>query len=296
MSSVASTAPPAAPARPRRVLTLARRYKLESVGVVIVAVALLLVILGPALAPHDPSATDFARELQPPSLDHPFGTDTAGRDVFSRVLAGARLTLLAVLIVIASATLVGVALGCAAALGPRWLDTTLMRICDIGLSFPALILALGLAASMGRGLDAAVIALAATWWPGYARLVRGLVADVAQQEYVESARALGVSRMRLVLRHVLPNSLDTLWVQTTFDVAAVTLVISGLSFIGVGAQIPDPEWGAMVADGRQVLTSAWWVVTFPGLAIAITALGFNLTGDLLRSELDPTVRERRGVG
>jgi peptide/nickel transport system permease protein len=294
MSSVASTAAPAVPPRPRRVARLVRRYKLESVGVLLVALAFLLVVLGPVLAPHDPGATDFARELQPPSLEHPFGTDTAGRDVFSRVLAGARLTLLAVLIVIAFATVVGVVVGCAAALGPRWLDTALMRICDVGLSFPALILALGLAASMGRGLDAAVIALAATWWPGYARLVRGLVAEVAQQEYVESARALGVSRTRLVMRHVLPNSLDTLWVQTTFDVAAVTLVISGLSFIGVGAQIPDPEWGAMVADGRQVLTSAWWVVTFPGLAIALTALGFNLTGDLLRAELDPTVREQRG--
>jgi peptide/nickel transport system permease protein len=269
-----------------------RRNKLEAVGLMIAVLAIGVVILGPLLAPHDPDVTDFAAELQAPSWQHPFGTDTAGRDVLSRVLAGGRLTLLSVFAVIAFATVVGIVLGTVAGLGPRWLDTALMRICDVGLSFPALILALGLAASMGRGLTAAVVALALTWWPGYARLVRGLVLEVREQEYVESARALGVSRWRLVLRHVLPNALDTLWVQTTFDVAAVTLVISGLSFIGVGAQIPQPEWGAMVADGRQVLTSAWWSITFPGLAIALTAIGFNLVGDLLRSELDPTVQPR----
>jgi peptide/nickel transport system permease protein len=277
---------------PRRLADVLRRNKLEAVGVAISALAVFIVVFGPLLAPQDPDATDFAAELQAPSWAHLFGTDTAGRDVLSRVLAGGRLTLLAVFVVIACATIVGIVLGTASALGPRWLDTTVMRICDVGLSFPALILALGLAASMGRGLTAAVVALALTWWPGYARLVRGLVLEVREQEYVESARALGVSRRRLVLRHVLPNALDTLWVQTTFDVAAITLVISGLSFVGVGAQIPQPEWGAMVADGRQVLTSAWWCVTFPGLAIAITAIGFNLVGDLLRSELDPTLGTR----
>jgi peptide/nickel transport system permease protein len=295
MSELVADAPFAASGAPGRLTRFAavlRRNKLEAVGLAIAVLAVVIVVIGPLLAPQDPDAPNFAAELQSPSWSHPFGTDTAGRDVLSRVLAGGRLTLLSVFAVIAFATIVGVVLGTLSALGPRWLDNLLMRICDVGLSFPALILALGLAASMGRGLTAAVVALALTWWPGYARLVRGLVLDVRELEYVESARALGVPRRRLITRHVLPNALDTLWVQTTFDVAAVTLVISGLSFIGVGAQIPQPEWGAMVADGRQVLTSAWWCVTFPGLAIALTAIGFNLVGDLLRSELDPTVHRR----
>ena len=200
--------------------------------------------------------------------------------------------MLSVAAVILFATVVGVIVGTFAALAGGFVDEVLMRTADIGLSFPALILALGLAAALGASLRAAIVALAVTWWPGYARLVRSLVLETRHREFVDGARALGVSRTRLVLRHILPNSLDTLFVQTTLDVAAVTLVISGLSFIGVGAQIPQAEWGAMIADGRTQITSAWWTVLFPGLAIALTAIGFNLVGDLLRSELDPTLRTR----
>jgi peptide/nickel transport system permease protein len=168
-----------------------------------------------------------------------------------------------------------------------------MRITDVALSLPALILALGFAASLGRGLQAAVIALAISWWPGYARLVRALVLEVREREFVEAARVLGASRPRVVLRHILPNALDTLLVQSTLDVANVTLTLAGLSFIGVGALPPEAEWGAMIAEGRTYIFSAWWVVLFPGLALAFTAGGFFLLGDLLRAELDPRLSLRQ---
>jgi peptide/nickel transport system permease protein len=289
---VADRIVPREPGRLERWGAVLRANKLESVGILLALVAVFLVIFGPYLAPHDPYRVDFTASLKPPSWSHPFGTDEAGRDVLSRVLYGARLTLLSVAAVILFATVVGVIVGTFAALAGGFVDEVLMRTADIGLSFPALILALGLAAALGASLRAAIVALAVTWWPGYARLVRSLVLETRHREFVDGARALGVSRTRLVLRHILPNSLDTLFVQTTLDVAAVTLVISGLSFIGVGAQIPQAEWGAMIADGRTQITSAWWTVLYPGLAIALTAIGFNLVGDLLRSELDPTLRTR----
>jgi peptide/nickel transport system permease protein len=279
--------------RRERVLGALRRNKLETVGLVIACLAVLLVVLGPTLAPHDPYRVDFANQLQPPSRDHLFGTDAAGRDVLSRVLYGARLTLVAVAEVILFATVMGVVVGTTSALLGGFADDVLMGITDVALALPALVLALALAAALGAGLRAAVIALALTWWPGYARLVRSLVRDTQQREFIEAARALGVSRARLIFRHLLPNSLDTLFIQTTLDVSAVILVVSGLSFIGVGAQIPQAEWGAMIADGRTQIVSAWWIVLFPGLAIALTAIGFNLLGDLLRTELDPTLRTRR---
>lgn len=275
-----------APARPER----ARASVFERAAFAVAGLMVLIAVIGPFLAPHDPYAVDLGKALQPPSWEHWFGTDVNGRDILSRVLYGARVSLLATVIVIAAATLIGVAVGTLAALGGKVVDEVLMRICDIGLSLPAIILALGLAAAMGPGLESAVIALSATWWPGYARLVRTLVRDVKDAEYVESARTLGVSTPRLVFRHILPNALDTLYVQTTLDVAAVMLVISGLSFVGVGAQVPSAEWGAMIAAAANNLTNGWWAVVFPGLAIVLTAISFNLVGDWLRVRNDPTLR------
>lgn len=250
----------------------------------------LLALLGPYLAPMDPYVVDLAKSLTPPGSEHWMGTDANGRDILSRILAGGRTTLLATVAVIVAATVIGTLIGTAAALGGRVVDEILMRICDVGLSLPAIVVALGLAAAMGPSLQSAVIALAATWWPGYARLVRTLVREVRDAEFVESARVLGVSRTRLVLRHVLPNSLSALYVQTTLDVSAVMLVISGLSFVGVGAQVPASEWGAMIAASRDTAITAWWTVLFPGLAIALTAIAFNLVGDWLRVRTDPTLR------
>jgi peptide/nickel transport system permease protein len=262
-------------------------------GLVVLGVV-VVVVFGPWLAPADPYRVDVANAFaEPGTAGHLFGTDAEGRDVLSRVLTGGRETVLSTLLVIAVAALVGTTVGIAAAAGPRWLDEVLMRICDVFLSVPSLVLALGVAAVLGPSLSSAVIALAVTWWPGYARLVRSVVRDTLQLEYVAAARVLGVSRARLVRRHLLPSIGDTLLVQTTVDVAAIILVISGLSFIGVGAQVPSAEWGAMVADGRSYVVTAWWIVVVPGLAIALTAIAAQLLGDALRVRLDPTLRSRR---
>jgi peptide/nickel transport system permease protein len=259
---------------------------------VVAALMVLIAVAGPLFAPHDPYSVDLGQALRAPSGSHWFGTDANGRDIFSRLLYGARVTLPATAIVIVVAALIGTVLGTLAALGGRIVDEILMRICDIGLSLPAIILALGLAAALGPGLRSAVIALCLTWWPGYARLVRTLVRDVKDAEYVEAARTLGVPTLRLVFRHVLPNALTTLYVQTTLDISAVMLVISGLSFVGVGAQAPSAEWGAMIAAAANNITNGWWAVLFPGLAIVVTAISFNLLGDWLRVRNDPTIRER----
>ncbi|GAA1016314.1 cytochrome c550 [Acrocarpospora pleiomorpha] len=263
----------------------------DRIALVVAVAVVVLAAVGPLIAPADPYTVDLADALQGPSAAHWFGTDVNGRDVLSRILYGAQVTLPATVIVIVAATLIGTLIGTVAALGGRALDEVLMRLTDIGLSLPSIILALGLAAALGPGLRSAVIALALTWWPGYARLVRTLVREVKDAEYVDAARMLGVSRARLVFRHILPNALNSLYVQTTLDVSAVMLVISGLSFVGVGAQVPSAEWGAMIAAAANNLTNGWWAVAFPGLAILLTAVAFNLVGDWLRVRNDPTIRE-----
>lgn len=271
-----------------------RRRKFESAGLFLAAFAIVTALVGPLLARQNPYTVHFASRLLPPSQEHLFGTDTVGRDVLIRVVYGARTTLSAVALVVLAAVLIGILIGTTAALSNWFVDEVLMRIADIGLSLPAMVLALGLAAALGAGLRSAIIALAVAWWPGYARLVRTLVMQTRDREFVEAARSLGASRARLIFLHILPNSLDTLFVQTTLDVANVTVILAGLSFIGVGALPPDAEWGSMIADGRSYMITAWWVVVFPGLAVALTALGFFLTGDLLRSELDPRLRTKAG--
>lgn len=280
-------APGPRPRRHERLVSLTER-----VAVVVAAAMVVLAVIGPWIAPYDPFQVDLAVTLQAPSSEHWFGTDANGRDVLSRVLTGARTTLAATFIVLVATTVVGVTLGTVAALGGRVLDEVIMRICDVGLSLPSIVLALGLAAALGPSLRSAVIAMAITWWPGYTRLVRTLVHQTRNAEFADAARTLGVGRWRLVTRHILPNSLDTLYVQVTLDVAAVMLVISGLSFIGVGAQVPSPEWGAMIASAAGNVVTGWWSLLFPGLAIAVTAISFNLLGDWLRVRNDPTLSGR----
>lgn len=284
---------PAALRRPTR----ARRRSspvAERIALVVVVVVAILAVVGPWVAPYDPYLVDLANALKAPSAEHWLGTDVNGRDVLSRVLDGGRTTLSATAIVLVITIVVGTAVGTLAALGGRVVDEILMRITDIGLALPSIILALGFAVALGPGLQSAIIAVAATWWPGYARLVRSVVREVRDAEYVEAARALGVGRWRLVRKHILPNSLDALVVQVTLDVAAVMLVISGLSFIGVGAQVPSSEWGAMIAAAGDNVTNGWWSLVFPGLAIAITAIAFNLSGDWIRVRRDPTLRDGAG--
>jgi len=265
----------------------------EQIAVVIALLIVVIAVIGPWLAPQDPYLVDLPKALRPPSTEHLLGTDVNGRDVLSRILAGGRLTLLATFSVLIAATTVGTLVGTTAALGGRVVDEVLMRICDIGLSLPPIVLALGLAAALGPSLNSAVIALAATWWPGYARLVRTVVREVRDAEYVDSARSLGVSRARLVFRHILPNSLNVMYVQVTLDVASVMLVISGLSFVGVGAQVPSAEWGAMIAASATNVVNGWWALVFPGLVIGLTAVTFNIAGDWLRVRNDPTLRTER---
>lgn len=278
------------PARTRAARRRPRSPLAERIAVVVVLLIAVVAIIGPLVAPYDTTRVDLGQALQAPSLSHLFGTDMNGRDVFSRVLAGAQITLSATAIVLVVAVLVGIIIGTAAALGGGILDEVLMRITDIGLALPSIILALGFAVALGPGLQSTIVAVALSWWPGYARLVRSIVRETRDAEFVESAIALGVSRRRLVMKHILPNSLDPLYVQVTLDVAAVMLVISGLSFIGVGAQVPSPEWGAMIAAAAGNVTNGWWALLFPGLALAITAIAFNLAGDWLRVRRDPTLR------
>ena len=268
------------------------RSPLEVAAVVFVVLMVVLAVIGPFIAPHDPYGVDFYNRFIPPSTEYFFGTDATGRDVFSRVLYGARLTLASALVVIVIVAFMGIVIGIVAALSGGLVDDILMRFTDIWLAFPPLVLALGFAAAFGAGINAAILALIITWWPGYARLTRALIVETKDKDFIVAAKAMGVGKFRTIIVHLIPNSLDVLFVQLSLDVAAVILVISGLSFIGVGAQIPLAEWGAMIADGRSAMSRAWWVVFFPGLAILLTAVSFNLVGDILRRELDPALRRR----
>jgi len=257
------------------------------------AVALLIVLVAlaaPLLAPFPAdagSATHPVSALQAPSLHHLFGTDQVGRDVFSRVLYGARVSPLVALLVLVIACVVGIPLGVAAGYFGGVVDEGIMRVTDIFLAFPSLLLSLAFAAVLPPSLTSLTIAIAITWWPWYTRLIRGQAASVAGRPYVESCRALGIPAWRILLRHVLPNSVTPLIVQVSLDVGGVILTASALSFLGLGAQDPTPDWGLMVAEGQNYFTTQWWLVTYPGLAILVTALAFNLLGDGLRDVLDP---------
>jgi len=257
-----------------------------AVAVLIVVVAVFAPLLAPFPADAGSATHPFA-VLRPPSAVHWFGTDQVGRDVASRVIYGARVSPVIAVFVLLIAGVIGIPLGVVAGYFGGWLDDVIMRVTDVFLAFPALLLALVLAAVLPPSLTTVTIAIAATWWPWYTRLIRGQAASVAGRPYVEACRALGISRRRIIFRHILPNSITPLIVQISLDVGGVILTASALSFLGLGAQDPTPDWGLMVAEGQAYFTTAWWLVTFPGLAILITAFGFNLLGDGLRDQLDP---------
>ena len=270
---------------------------LITVGGAVAVLIVLVAVFAPLLAPYPAdagSATNPVAALQAPSLHHLFGTDQVGRDVFSRVLYGARVSPLVALLVLVIACVVGIPLGVVAGYFGSVADETIMRITDIFLAFPSLLLSLAFAAVLPPSLTSLTIAIAITWWPWYTRLIRGQAASVAGRPYVESCRALGIPTWRILLRHVLPNSVTPLIVQVSLDVGGVILTASALSFLGLGAQDPTPDWGLMVAEGQNYFTTQWWLVTYPGLAILITALAFNLLGDGLRDVLDPRWRGQRG--
>ena len=259
-------------------------------GGLLSALIVVIALLAPVLAPFPGdagTATHPFLVLRPPSAQHWFGTDNVGRDVYSRVLYGARISPLIAVIVLAISCAIGIPLGVAAGYFGGWLDETIMRVTDIFLAFPPLLLALALAAVLPTSVTTVIIVIALTWWPWYTRLIRGQAASVAGRPYIDSCRALGISRWRIIFRHVLPNSITPLIVQVSLDVGGVILTVSALSFLGLGAQDPTPDWGLMVAEGQDYFLTSWWVVTFPGIAILVTAFAFTLLGDGLRDLMDP---------
>jgi peptide/nickel transport system permease protein len=263
---------------------------LITAGGLISLLIVLVALTAPLLAPFPAdagSATHPEIALQAPSLHHLFGTDQVGRDVFSRVLYGARVSPLVAVFVLLIACAVGIPLGVLAGYFGGAADEGIMRVTDIFLAFPPLLLSLAFVTVLSANLTSVTIAVAITWWPWYTRLIRGQAASVAGRPYVEACRALGIQNWRILLRHVLPNSVTPLIVQVSLDVGGVILTVSALSFLGLGAQDPTPDWGLMVSEGQNYFTTQWWLVTFPGLAILLTALAFTLLGDGLRDVLDP---------
>lgn len=270
------------------------RRPLTLLGAAIVLVVIVVGLAAPLLAPYDPLAIDIVNRLHPLSRAHPLGTDHLGRDLLSRIIYGARISLGVGVTIALLGALAGTVLGLLAGhLGGK-VDETIMRICDMFLAFPALILAMALAASLGPSLRNTMLALVVIWWPWYARIMRGQVLALREAEYVMAARSLGASTRRLMFRHLLPNAVPPIIVQATLDIGNAILIASSLSFLGFGAQPPVPEWGAMTSDGRTFLRDYWWYPTFPGLAIMGTVIGFNLMGDGLRDLLDPRLRRQVG--
>jgi peptide/nickel transport system permease protein len=259
-------------------------------GLVLVAVLALTALFAPLIAPADPLKQTLSSRLKPPSAEHWMGTDQLGRDVLSRMIYGARISLLIGLVVVGLAASVGIFIGLVAGYSGGWLDESLMRITDVFFAFPALILAMAISGALGPSLTNAMIAIAIVSWPVYARLVRGQVLSLRELEYVDASRSLGASSGRIVWRHILPNTLSPLLVQASFDMGAAILAAAGLSFIGFGTQPPTPEWGIMVSDGRNYIATHSWLSLYPGLAILLTVAAFNLIGDGLRDALDPRLR------
>jgi peptide/nickel transport system permease protein len=255
--------------------------------------AVLIVIMGllaPWITPYPQDAGDAtnpAATLLPPSSVHWFGTDLVGRDVYTRVVFGARVSLGITVFVLVVAAVVGLAIGLTAGFLGGKVDAILMRITDVFLAFPALLLAVALSVVLSASAFHAAIAIAVTWWPWYARLSRAQAASIRRQGYSDAARVIGASRTRQVLRHVLPNAATSVFVQMSLDAAGIILTAATLSYLGLGAQDPIPEWGLMVSQGQSLATTAWWVVTFPGLAIMLTAIAFNFIGDGLQTTFDP---------
>jgi peptide/nickel transport system permease protein len=285
-AGIAATAPRAS--RARRWL---RRYGLATVGGAIIGYWFFAALLAPVLLTHDPDFVDVANRLQAPSAVHWFGTDALGRDVFARVITGARISLAAGFSVVTVGAIFGTVLGGVAAYARGWPEEALMRLTDLVLCFPPIILAMAIAAALGIGTVNTVIAMLVVWWPKFARLARSLVIVQRGQEYVEAAQVVGFGPAHILFRHVIPNAVGPLVVLVTLDLGNAILVFAGLSFLGLGVIPPTPEWGAMVAEGRE-LVQQWWVATFPGIAILTVVMGFNFVGDAIRDWLDPHARRR----
>jgi peptide/nickel transport system permease protein len=285
---IAAEEPDAASQTRRRWL---RRYGLASLGAAVILVWGLVALLAPVIAPDPPAVVDVANRLKPPSDLHWLGTDVLGRDVFSRLLYGARTSLAVGFTVVLLASLFGTLLGAIAAYARGWVEEVLMRTTDLIFCFPPIILAMAIAAALGIGTRNTVIAMLVVWWPKFARLARSLVLGQRAQEYVAAAQVIGFGPVHILLRQILPNALGPLIVLVTLDLGNAILVFAGLSFLGLGVVPPTPEWGSMVSEGRE-LVNQWWVATFPGLAILSVVIGFNFMGDGIRDWLDPHAHRR----
>jgi peptide/nickel transport system permease protein len=280
----------AAPSSAKRKLWL-RRYGLAAFGGAIVAAWILIALFATWLAPHPFDHVDVTQRLLRPSAEYWLGTDTLGRDVFSRLLVGARVSLIAGVVVVVVGGLIGTLIGAVAAYAGGRAEEWMMRATDLMMCFPPIILAMAIAAALGIGVTNTILAMLVVWWPKFARLARSLVLVQRNQEYVEAAHVMGYGPARILLRHILPNAMGPLVVLLTMDVGTAILTFAGLNFLGLGVVPPTPEWGQMVSEGRE-LVDQWWVAAFPGFAIFSVVIGFNFLGDGIRDWLDPKSRRR----
>jgi peptide/nickel transport system permease protein len=287
---IAATARPAV-RRQVAVWQLLLRNRMAVLGGAIVVAWVIIAMLAPLIAPYDPIDQQVRERLQPPSTSHFLGVDELGRDVFSRVLYGGRVSLPVAAVVVLLATVFGTLYGGLAGFGGSWLDEVAMRLVDMVLAFPSLILAMAIAAALGPSIQNSMLALLLVWWPPYARVARGQVLSLKRRDFITAARALGMSEQRILLRHVLPNAIAPAFVLTSMDFGNAIIITAALSFLGLGAVPPTPEWGAMVAEGRE-LVQQWWISTFSGLAIFSVAMACNFIGDGLRDAVDPHLRSR----
>ena len=261
--------------------------RLALLGFFIIVALIIIAIFAPLIAPFDPILTNLAGRLQPPSMDHFLGTDEMGRDIFSRIVWGSRLTLYVIGLVAIIAAPVGIIVGTISGYYGGFIDTVLMRITDIFLAFPKLILALAFVAALGPGIENAIIAISITSWPPYARIARGETITIRNSDFIKAIQLQGANSFRIITKHIMPLCLSSLVVRVTLDMAGIILTAAGLGFLGLGAQPPSPEWGSMTSSVRAFIIDHWWVITMPGTAIFIVSLAFNLFGDGLREVLDP---------
>ncbi len=257
------------------------------------AIIVMIAAFSPLLMPYDPGVSSFSESYQPPSASHWFGTDNMGRDILSRVIAGAPIALRVVAEVLVIAGLIGTVLGVVAGYAGGFADSVIMRAADLFLAFPNFLLAMALAAAFGASLENAMLAVAISLWPRYARLIRGQFMSLREESYVEAARAIGAGHVRIALLHILRNCIGPLLIQFSLDAAAAILTTASLSFIGLGASPPTPEWGVMISDARVYILTFWWMPLFPGIAITYVAMAFLLLGDGLQDLMNPALRQRR---
>jgi peptide/nickel transport system permease protein len=289
--SIAEAAPRAIAPVSSKTRRWLRRYGLASLGALVIVAWIAIAVFAPLLSPYLPVTVDVTARLRPPSSLHWLGTDVLGRDVFTRLIYGARISLTTGIVVVLVGAILGTLIGGIAAYARGRAEELIMRLTDLVLCFPPIILAMAIAAALGIGTTNTIIAMLVVWWPKFARLARSLVLVQRSQEYVEAAVVLGLSPARILMRHVMPNSIGPLIVLVTLDVGNAIITFAGLSFLGLGVIPPTPEWGSMVSEGRELIEQ-WWVAAFPGVAILTVVLGFNFLGDGIRDWLDPRSRRR----